>query len=88
LKLHSLFTTKPQVFRVRDWKGGEAGTSWNERRDDYSVLECVVLSKVQRSTGAKRTPEKPDGELASRNAQKKTKDEGQKKNEKYLSLVT
>ena len=47
--------------RVRDLKGAVGGASWNERRDESSEMAGTVLSEVQRSTGAKRTPEKPDG---------------------------
>jgi hypothetical protein len=38
-------------------KGAVGGTSWNERRDDLCVKFWIFLSEVQRSTGAKRTPE-------------------------------
>jgi len=38
-------------------EGAEGGTSWNERRDKFSIMVPNLLSEVQRSTGAKRTPE-------------------------------
>ena len=66
------------VLRIRDVEGGEAGANWNERRDWYPFNGDFLLSEVQWSTGAKRTPEQarrrgPVRGRESRNAQiKKT----------------
>ena len=38
-------------------EGAEGGANWNERRDDFCDMGWILLSEVQRSTGAKRTPE-------------------------------
>ena len=39
-------------------EGAEGGTSWNERRDEWSEIGFFLLSEVQRSTGAIADPGK------------------------------
>ena len=59
LELHySLLTQKTAGFdRIRDVKGAEGGANWNERREKQPNEAETLLSEVQWSTGAKRTPE-------------------------------
>ena len=42
--------------RIRDVEGAEGGTSWNERREKFSIMVPNLLSEVQRSTGAIADP--------------------------------